>query len=377
MKTIVREIEKKIITKLPKGKVIVILGPRRVGKTFLINQIISKVNEEYLLINGEDLIYNELLQKRSIASYGQLMGNKKLLIIDEAQKIQNIGSVLKLMIDNIEGIKIIATGSSSFDLSNRTGEPLTGRQYIFYLYPFSQSELNQYENFITTNSMLTERLVYGSYPEIVLMKDRTEKKEYLLNIVNSYLMKDLLELENLKSSEKLYQMLKLLAFQTGSQVSFNEISLKVRLSVKTVERYLDLLSKVFVIFRLGSFSRNLRKEITRSSKYYFYDNGIRNALINNFNDETSRDDTGKLWENYLVSERIKYQSYNYLFTNNYFWRTYDKQEIDWIEEKDGKISAYEFKYSDNRVKIPGGWKNNYPDSEYRVITKNNYLDFIT
>jgi len=377
MKTVVRDIENDIIDRLPKGKVIVILGPRRIGKTFLLDQILKKINEEFLFINGEDLMYNELLQKRSIVSYEQLLGNKKLLIIDEAQKIQNIGSVLKLMIDNIKGIKIIATGSSSFDLSNRVGEPLTGRQYIFILYPFAQSELKEHEDFISTHSLLSQRLVFGSYPEVVFMKDRTDKTEYLLNIVNSYLMKDLLELENIKSSEKLYQLLKLLAFQIGSQVSFNELSVKIGLSVKTIERYLDLLSKVFVIFRLGAFSRNLRKEISRSSKYYFYDNGIRNALINNFNDVNLRDDIGKLWENYMINERIKYQSYNYLFTNNYFWRTYDKQEIDWIEEKDGKISAYEFRYSDNKVKIPGGWKKNYPATEYKVITKDNYLDFIT
>ena len=306
-----------------------------------------------------------------------MIGNNNILIIDEAQKINQIGRILKLMIDELEGLKIIVTGSSAFDLSHQVGEPLTGRKFTFMLFPIAQCELLQQENLLQTRSNLEERLIYGSYPEIFNHTALEDKTDYLSELVNSYLFKDILVLDNIKNSSKLINILRLLAFQIGMEVSINEIARQIGLNKGTIEKYLDLLSKVFVIFKVEGFSRNLRKEISKSSRYYFWDNGVRNYLISNFNTMTIRNDIGQLWENYIISERLKFQNYNQLHVNNYFWRTYDKQEIDWIEERGGKIFAYEIKYNKNKVKIPGAWKTAYPEADFKVINKDNYLEFIT
>jgi uncharacterized protein len=371
-----RNIEDRILNNLLPNKVIIIAGARRTGKTVMLNELIKKLNEPYILLNGEDILTHELLSRRTVINYTNLIGNKKLLIIDEAQKIEDIGLKLKLMIDNIKELKIIATGSSVFDISNKLGEPLTGRKFTYNLYPFSESELSQIEDTISKKENFKERLVFGNYPELTFLKDREEKKQYLREIVNSYLLKDILAFDKIKSSDKIIDLLKLIAFQVGNEVSYNELARQLSINKSTVERYLDLLSKVYIIHRLGGYSGNLRKEVVKNSKWYFWDNGIRNAVIANFSLLNSRDDLGKLWENYIVSERIKFQNYKPLFCNNYFWRTYDKQEIDWIEEKDGQLYATEFKWKETIVKAPQAWLKSYPDSSFQVISFDNYLNWI-
>lgn len=378
MQYLSRAIFDKFLQKLIPNKVVLLLGARRIGKTVFINKVIEKLKEPYLLLNGEDITTAEILKKRSIQNYKRLLGNKKVLIIDEAQKIPEIGNILKLIVDEINGIKIIVTGSSTFDLNNQIGEPLTGRKLTFNLYPFAQMEFSKIENLIQTKDNLEERLIFGSYPELLQYSTREEKTEYLKEIVNSYLLKDIFALEKIRSSSKLFDLLRLLAYQIGKEVSYHELGTQLGMSKNTVERYLDLLSKVFVIYKIQGFSRNLRKEVTKSSKWYFYDNGIRNTLIANHNPINLRNDAGELWENYLLTERIKYQNYTGMLVNNYFWRTYQQQEIDWIEEQGGKLHAYEVKWSSNKkVKVPTAWSQSYPKASFEVISPDNYLDWIT
>ncbi len=373
-RTIFEDFNKKLVP----NKVIVILGPRRVGKTVFLSQVTDQLQEPYLLLNGEDITTAALLQKRSINNYQKLLGDKKALIIDEGQQVDDIGNILKLMVDELEGVKIIVTGSSAFDLTGKLGEPLTGRKITMHLYPLAQMEFRAYENLIQTNDNLEDRLIYGSYPELLQYKTKEEKTSYLQELVGSYLLRDILAFDGIRNSLKLFDLLKLLAFQVGNEVSMQELGSQLGMSKNTVERYLDLLSKVFVIYRLQGFNRNLRKEITKSSKWYFYDNGIRNTLIANYNPITLRNDIGPLWENYLLSERMKYQSYHNMAVNNYFWRTYQQQEIDLIEEREGKLYAYELKWKlPKNVKPPSAWLAGYPDSSYEVIHPENYLDWIT
>ena len=372
-----RIIEKQIIKSLIPNKVIVLVGPRRVGKTVLINQIIKTLNESHLLLSGEDFRTLNLLEKRSIQNYRNLLGDKRLLIIDEAQKIPDIGNKLKLMIDHIEGLRILVTGSSAFDIANYTGEPLTGRKITYNLYALSEQELNQIENIIEKKDNLEQRLVYGNYPELLHISGQEDKAEYLREVINSYLLKDILAFDNIRNSDKIFDLLRLIAFQIGGEVSLQELGKQLSMSKNTVEKYLDLLSKVFVIHKLGGFSRNLRKEVTKNSRWYFYDNGLRNLLIANINPIGMRIDIGMLWENYVISERIKFQRYNKMIVNNYFWRTYDQQEIDWVEEREGKLFGYEFKWNAKRkVKVPGAWKREYENAEFTVINQDNYLDWI-
>lgn len=376
MSLIKRKLEKVILKNLKPNKVCILLGARRTGKTILIKEILKNYHDKYQLLNGEDFHTQEILKERSISNYKKLLKNTDLLVIDEAQAIDNIGKILKLIVDEIDGIKIIATGSSAFDLLNVFGEPLTGRSVIFHLYPIAQSELNETENLIDTKRKLEERLIYGSYPELLQIDDAEQKKVYLQNIVNTYLLKDVLSIEGLRNTSKMFNLLKLLAFQTGKEVSFHELGNQLGLSKNTVEKYMDLLSKVFVIYKLPGFSRNLRKEIKKSSKWYFYDNGIRNAIISNFSPLSLRQDIGELWENYLLSERMKFKSYQQKYINYYFWRTYDQQEIDLIEEFDGNLSAYEFKWSGKETKLPKAWSENYTETKFQNINKENYLDWI-
>lgn len=360
------------------NKVLILLGARRVGKTAFIKNYLSAIpKEDYLQLNGEDIHDADLLKERSVANYKRLLANVKVLVIDEAQNIPEIGLILKLIVDSIEDIKIIATGSSVFDLSNKLGEPLVGRKNTIYLFPLAQMEFNKYENFKETTQKLEERLLFGSYPELEQYPDWNDKINYLKEIVNSYLLKDILVYEGIKQSNKILDLLKLIAFQLGQEVSLQELARQLGISKNTVESYLDLLSKVFVVYKVPGFSRNLRKEITKSNRWYFYDNGIRNAIIANFSRLDSRTDVGALWENYLASERIKFQNYTQKTVTNYFWRTYDQQELDWLEEENGLLHGYEYKWNENRkAKIPTAFAKAYPEASFEVINKGNYLDFI-
>jgi predicted AAA+ superfamily ATPase len=360
------------------NKVLILLGARRVGKTELIKNYLQTIPiGSYLQLNGEDINDANLLKERSVANYKRLLHNIDLLVIDEAQTVPDIGLILKLIVDSIEGIKIIATGSSIFDLNNNLGEPLVGRKNTLYLFPLAQMEYSQYENYKQTTEKLEERLLFGSYPELIQYPDWEDKKEYLYEIINSYLLKDILVFEGIKHADKIYDLLRLIAYQLGKEVSLQELANQLQMSKNTVATYLDLLSKVFIIFKVEGFSRNLRKEIVKSSRWYFYDNGIRNGIINNFNRLDSRTDVGDLWENYLAVERVKKQNYLKIKTNNYFWRTYDQQELDWLEEKGEELAGFEFKWSETKkVKIPAAFAKAYPEATFEVINKSNYLDFI-
>ena len=372
-----RSIQPLLLEYLLPNKVVVLLGPRRVGKTVLIRQILSELTEPVLLLNGEDLNTRELFNRRTIPHFLQLLDGKKMLIIDEAQKIPDIGQALKLMIDEIEGLRILVTGSSAFDMENFTGEPLTGRKFTFKLFPLSEAEYDQQHSILSRKDKLRERLVYGNYPELLQLGTAEMKSRYLNDLASSYLLKDILTFESVKSSDKILALLRLLAFQIGSEVSTTEIGKQLGMSGNTVSRYLDLLSKVFIIHRVGGFSRNLRKEITKSSKWYFFDNGIRNILAANLNPMELRNDMGQLWENYMISERIKFQQYTGMIVNNYFWRTYDQQEIDWIEERGGRLYGYEFKWNEKKhPKPPRGWNQAYPDATYTVLTPENYAEWV-
>lgn len=378
MQLIHRALTTSFLEKLSPNKVLVLLGARRVGKTVFINQLIKNhLHEDLLLLNGEDMATAEVLSNRRVENYKALLGDKKLLIIDEAQGISEIGRILKLMVDNLPGLKIIVTGSSMFDLSNKLGEPLTGRQYTFKLYPLSQMEYTPNESIIETSARLEERMIFGNYPELLLFNDREEKKRYLNELISAYLLKDILSFEGIRNSSKMINILRMIAFQLGKEVSLEEVGRHTGLSRNTVERYLDLLSKVFIVFKLPGFSKNLRSEITKTSRWYFFDNGIRNALIANFNPLSLRNDTGELWENYVIAERIKFQQYTDYYSANYFWRTYQQQEIDWIEEMDGRLHAYEIKYNTHKkAKVPTAWAQAYPEASFDVINPENYLDWI-
>jgi len=360
------------------NKVLILLGARRVGKTAFIKSYLSTIpKEDYLQLNGEDIQDANLLKERSVANYNRLLGNTKLLVIDEAQNISEIGLILKLIVDSIDDIKVIATGSSVFDLSNKLGGPLVGRKNTIYLFPFAQMEFSKQENYKITTSKLEERMLFGSYPELEQYSDWTDKINYIKEIINSYLLKDILVFEGIKHSDKIYDLLRLIAFQVGKEVSVQELANNLQISKNTVANYLDLLTKVFILHKVEGFSRNLRKEITKSNRWYFYDNGIRNGIINNFNRLEARNDVGELWENYLVTERIKLQNYNQKSVSNFFWRTYDQQELDWLEEENGKLSGFEFKWNENRkAKIPTAFAKAYPEATFEVINKQNYLEFI-
>lgn len=362
--------------RLHPGKVIVLLGARRVGKTFLLKEIMSKTKEKFIFWNGEDFALHDLLSRRSVSNYKNIIGDATLLIIDEAQHIQDIGLVLKLIVDSFENLKIIATGSSSFDITNLTGEPLTGRKYDILLFPISEQEYFKIEQPLERKDNLKNRLVYGNMPELIKYKNEKDKEEYLRTLVNSYLFKDILALENIRNSSKIFNLTRLIAFQIGNEVSHEELGKQLSMSKNTVEKYLDLLIKIFVLFKLTGYSGNLRKEVVKSSKYYFVDNGLRNAIIGDFKNLGLRNDVGVLWENYIISERIKFQSYNKMLVNNYFWRTYDQQEIDLIEEREGNLFAFEMKWNETKAKIPKAWGKAYPESFFKVITQENYSEWL-
>jgi predicted AAA+ superfamily ATPase len=362
---------------LKPNKVLVIYGPRQVGKTTLIQNFLKDFQGKIYNSTGENESLKKLLNSGDFSKIIPFFKGYDLIFIDEAQKIPSIGEGLKILVDQIPGIKIIATGSSSFSLANKVGEPLVGRQHLLHLFPISLIELDEDlgRGYIEEN--LNNLMVYGTYPEVLTKESFIEKSTYLQQIKDSYLFKDILELESIKNSRVILDLLQLLAYQIGKEVSLSELATNVQMDRKTVARYLDLLEKSFVIINLRGFSRNLRKEITKTSRYYFYDNGIRNAVINNFNDVDSRNDIGQLWENFLFIERLKKQSYHNIYSNNFFWRTWDQDEIDLIEQRDGKLYGYEFKYSSKKQpKAPKLWVNTYKESSFEVITRDNYTSFV-
>lgn len=369
-----RAIEPEITGELGKGKAIIILGARQVGKTTLLNDLL-KDREQVLFLNGDEADVQALFENSSSTSLRAFIGDKKTIVIDEAQRITDIGLKLKLIIDNIPGVQVIATGSSSFELANRINEPLTGRKREHKMFPLSFGELVRHNGLLEEKRLLSHRLVYGGYPDVVM--NEGHEKKILRELSEDYLYKDILAFDKIKKSDKLVKLLRALAFQVGSQVSYNEIGQICGLSGGTVENYIDILEKCYIVFRLGSFSRNLRNELKSSRKVYFYDNGIRNAIVANFNPVELRDDTGALWENYVVSERVKANSYGGRFCNSWFWRTAQQQEVDYLEEEDGKLSAFEFKYNPRRkARAPLTFIRSYPESDFKVISPDNLEEFL-
>ncbi|OGY10697.1 MAG: hypothetical protein A3A58_01570 [Candidatus Blackburnbacteria bacterium RIFCSPLOWO2_01_FULL_41_27] len=360
---------------LKPNNVLIIYGPRRVGKTVLLEKFLKETSLKYKLNNGDDLAVQEILGSGSIERIKNYAQGYELIALDEAQNIPNIGNGLKILVDHVPEIKVIATGSASFDLTNKVGEPLTGRHLSLKLYPLAQLELLDALTRYELEEKKSEYLIFGAYPAVLTLPTTDEKIEYLRELVNSYLLKDVLALEQVKNSKILLDLLRLLAFQVGSEVSLSELASNLGIDYKTVARYLDLLEKGFVLINIRGFSRNLRKEITKKSKYYFYDLGVRNAIVSNFNPLNIRDDIGKLWENFLVIERIKKQEYKKIYTNNYFWRTWDQAEVDFVEEREGGIYGYEFKYR-NKGKTSKQFIKSYPKAKLEIVTQENYLDFI-
>lgn len=367
-----------IESRLHPNKVLVIFGPRRVGKTTLVTDFLSTYKGKYRLESGDDIRAREILGSEDLSLLKKYAAGYDLIVIDEAQRIPKIGWGLKLLADHIPGIRIIATGSSSFELAGQIGEPLTGRKNTITLFPISQLELLTYHNGNRHDlSMeITERLVFGSYPEIVSAKNTGEKKDFLGEIVGSYLLKDILELDHIRNTKILSDLIRLVALQVGNEVSLSELATTLGIDRKTVARYLNLLEKSFILYNLRGYSRNLRKEVTKKSKYYFYDTGVRNAIISNFNDLSHRDDVGALWENFMIIERLKTRSYKNIPANDHFWRTWDQEEIDFVEEREGKLFGYEFKWGKQKTKEPKSWRKTYPGASYEIITPKNYLEIL-
>ncbi len=371
-----REINKLLNKKLFKGKAIIILGPRQSGKTTLLQHISSKVSKKTMFLNCDEPDIRKQLTSVTSSQLKKFIGNTELLLIDEAQRVKNIGITLKIIYDQIKHVQIIATGSSAFELSNAIVEPMTGRKYEYMLLPFSTAELVANHNVLEEKRLLNHRLVYGMYPDVV--NSPGNEIEVLRNLSSSYLYKDIFTFQEIRRPEIVEKILEALALQVASEVNFNELARSLRVDYVTINRYIALLEQAFIIFRLHSFSRNLRNELKKSRKVYFYDNGIRNALISNFKPIELRNDVRNLWENFLVSERVKKIANQNLYSNRFFWRTKQQQEIDYIEEYDGTLHAYEFKWNPaKKVRFSKTFTNAYPNSETKVITKENYMEFLT
>lgn len=373
-----RKIEPLIKTNLFKKSVIVVYGARQVGKTTLVQKILKEqdgISTRYLNCDEAD-IQRVLSDAGTSTALKQVIGDAKLVVIDEAQRIRNIGIKLKLLIDNFPNTQIIATGSSSFELSNDVKEPLTGRSTEFWLYPLSASEIYKKGDDLLFNRELENLLIFGSYPGVVTAQSLEEKKIALSKISNNYLYKDLLKFQNLKSSEAVRKLLEALSLQIGTEVSYTELGQLIGVSKQTAQSYVDILEKAFIIFKLGPFSRNLRKELGKLRKIYFYDLGVRNSLINNYNSLTLRNDIGALWENFVIAEKKKEENFIGNRLSLYFWRTWDKQEIDLIEEKRGKLIACEVKWSKPKARAPKAWSQAYSDSSWHTITKDNFFETV-
>ena len=371
---IARKLFPYIADNLKPGFAIGLFGARRTGKTVLMNQLAEKISGRSLIISGEDFDVQELFSSQKLSLLKSATSGYTHLFIDEAQKIPNIGTSLKLIVDNFPQLAVFFTGSSSFELYNQLGEPLTGRSIFLNLFGFSQEELN--EDFLDARKALEEKLIYGLYPQVYLEQEIKQKEEILNSIKNGYLLKDILEFDLQKDSIFILNLLRLIAFQIGHDISYSEIASRLQVNVRTVQRYLNILEKMFIIFSLPGFSRNMRNEYTKTPRYYFWDNGIRNALIANLNPINIRNDSGQLWENYCISERQKFLSFNRITANRFFWRTYTQKEIDYIEERGGSLYAYEMKYSGKSSKVPAVFMENYPGSKFVEINKDNFLDFL-
>ena len=369
-----RLLEENILAKLNKEKAIILLGPRQVGKTTLLKDLF-KNSTETIWLNADEIDVQALFANISAKRLEAIIGNKKVVIIDEAQRIPAIGLRMKLITDQMPEVQLIATGSSAFELSNKLNEPLTGRKWEFKMYPISFQEMANHHGLLDEMRLLPHRLIYGYYPDVV--NHPGTEKEILRQLSDSYLYKDILLIDQIKKPAALVKLLQALAFQVGSQVSYHELAQLCGLDGKTIEKYMMLLEQSYIIFRLTSFTRNLRNELKKSRKIYFYDNGIRNALIANFNQIENRADIGALWENYLVAERVKYLAYQQKWVNHWFWRTTEQQEIDYLEEVDGKLTAYEFKWNPSaKVTIPNSFKQAYPSAEINIIHRENFEQFL-
>ena len=379
MNEIKRDLQIILSQKLGKGKVIILMGSRQVGKTTLLQKLLSEYSDEKSVQywNCDEIDVRKLLADESSARLKSFVGNSKFIVIDEAQRVQNIGLKLKILHDNFPDVQIAVTGSSALDLSNTINEPLTGRKFEYNLFPFSTNELVHNFSMLDEMKQLENRLVYGFYPDVV--NNPGEEKEILSNIVSSYLYKDVFEFQDIRKPAVIEKLVQALALQVGSEVSFNELGNLLGIDSLTVQKYVDLLEKAYVIFHLHSYSRNVRNELKKSIKIYFYDNGVRNAVISNFSPCDLRSDIGMIWENFLISERVKNNAFHNRNAKYYFWRTTQKQEVDFIEEIDGKFSAFEFKYNPKKAnaKCPLTFSNNYPEIPFSVISKENYLEFIT
>ena len=371
-----RKLQSVIEGNLFKGKAIILIGARQVGKSTLFNQIIKERKEAVLTLNCDEPEVKEMLTNINTPELKMLIGSNTIVVIDEAQRVPEIGLTLKRITDNFVNVQLLVTGSSSFELQSNLNEPLTGRKYEYHLYPISTAELYDTQGLLAVKQMFESRLIYGSYPDIINHAD--ESKELLMNITNSYLYKDLLAINEIRRPVLLEKLLIALALQTGNEVSYNEVAQTIGTDNKTVEKYIDLLEKCYVIFRLNAFNRNLRTELKKGKKIYFYDNGIRNAVIQNFAPLSLRQDTGALWENFFISERIKANHYKGNYAKSFFWRTTQQQEIDYIEEADGKFTAFEMKWNPNKrqTTFPSPFLNNYPIKETVIITPENYLEWI-
>jgi predicted AAA+ superfamily ATPase len=357
-----------------KKKAVIVLGPRQTGKTTLLKEL-RNATEDNLWLDCDDPIVREQLENANIERLRQITGINKTIFIDEAQRVKNIGLTLKMITDNFSDKQLYVSGSSSLELSNEINEPLTGRKQEYMLYPLSWEELYNHYGYIKSLQQLENRIIYGMYPEVVTNPGK--EKELLREIMERYLYKDILSYKGIRKPDLLRKLLQALAFQTGNEVSYNKLANSLQVDKKTISTYIELLEKTFVIFRLNPLSRNLRNEISTNRKIYFYDTGIRNAIIANFNPLCLRQDTGALWENFIISERQKFIHYHRVFCNVYFWRTRQQKEIDYIEERDGKLFTYEIKWNpDNKYKIPASFINNYPNSKYSIINKDNFNDLL-
>lgn len=362
--------------RLFKGKAFIVFGPRQSGKTTFVKQLLASIDRKTLYLNGDDADVRESLAKPNATMLSQLIGNHEILFIDEAQRIADVGVLIKIIVDRIKNVQVIATGSSAFELAGTINEPLTGRKYEMQLFPLSYTELVAHSDFLTEQRLMEQRLIYGSYPEIIT--DPSNAKEHLKLLSDSYLYKDLYTLEQIKKPQLLEKIVKALALQVGSEVNINEVSKLVKADNKTVERYIDLLEKAFVVFSLPAFARNARNEITKSRKFYFYDNGIINAVTRNFNPLANRNDVGALWENYLISERRKFLQQHQIEASTYFWRTTQQQEIDYVEITDKQLLAAEFKWNEKRkVLFSKTFTNAYPEAVTWAVNRENRHNFLS
>jgi len=374
---ITRDLLPLLLRNMNDRKVIILLGTRQVGKTTLLQQLVDADSRKVLWVNGDEPDIRKRFEGISSTQLRAFIGEHTTLVIDEAQRIHDVVLSVKLIYDNYPEIKVLLTGSSVLELYGTIKEPLTGRKWEYRLFPFSYNELQRHFNFFEMQRRLPQWLIYGSYPEVALASPGTQRKA-LMHLLDSFLFKDVLALSDIRKPTQLQNLLTALAFQVGNEVSYNELAKVTGLDNETVIRYIDLLEQSFIIFRLGALSRNLRNELVKTRKIYFYDNGVRNAVMGNFTELGSRTDVGALWENYLMSERMKRNHYSSSYAHSYFWRTYDQQEIDYIEEVDGRMAAFEFKWNPKRTaRFPKTFLKAYPDTETKVITPDNYHEFLS